>query len=100
MAFSPLWGTLPPVSYIIQEQDEPELNSVLDAARGILRPWGTTRVLTLGGLGVSFSGVSNSGSMGEHQISHYIGASLEIVSWNSSWTTSGSGVANDGKTSN
>ena len=30
------------------------------------------RVLTLGGLGVSFSGVSNSGSMGEHQISHYL----------------------------
>ena len=30
------------------------------------------RVLTLGGLGVSFSGVSNAGSMGEHQISHYI----------------------------
>ncbi len=30
------------------------------------------RVLTLCGLGVSFTGVSNHGSMGEHQISHYI----------------------------
>lgn len=30
------------------------------------------RVLTLCGLGISFTGVSNHGSMGEHQISHYI----------------------------
>jgi glycerol-1-phosphate dehydrogenase [NAD(P)+] len=30
------------------------------------------RVLTLCGFGVSFTGVSNHGSMGEHQISHYI----------------------------
>jgi glycerol-1-phosphate dehydrogenase [NAD(P)+] len=30
------------------------------------------RVLTLCGLGVSFTGITNHGSMGEHQISHYI----------------------------
>ena len=30
------------------------------------------RVLTLCGLGISFTGISNHGSMGEHQISHYI----------------------------
>ena len=30
------------------------------------------RVLVLSGLGVAFTGVSNHGSMGEHQISHYI----------------------------
>jgi glycerol-1-phosphate dehydrogenase [NAD(P)+] len=30
------------------------------------------RVLTLCGLGISFTGVSNHGSMGEHQISHYV----------------------------
>ena len=60
--------------YIIQEKDEPELNSRAGKlpmgdieATGYLH-----RVLALGGLGVSFSGVSNSGSMGEHQISHYI----------------------------
>ena len=30
------------------------------------------RVLTLCGLGVSFTGTTHPGSMGEHQISHYI----------------------------
>ncbi len=37
------------------------------AANGILQ-----RVLTLCGLGVCFTGVSNHGSMGEHSISHWI----------------------------
>ena len=60
--------------YIIQEKDEPELNSrVGNLAIGDIEATGYLyRVLTLGGLGVSFSGVSNSGSMGEHQISHYL----------------------------
>ncbi|WP_204934579.1 iron-containing alcohol dehydrogenase [Roseibium sediminis] len=31
-----------------------------------------TRALVLSGMGVNFTGVSNHGSMGEHQISHYI----------------------------
>ena len=31
-----------------------------------------TRSLVLSGLGISFTGISNHGSMGEHQISHYI----------------------------
>ena len=60
--------------YIIQEKDEPELNSrAKNLAIGDIEATGYLyRVLTLGGLGVSFSGVSNSGSMGEHQISHYL----------------------------
>jgi len=40
---------------------------VISAAMGYLY-----RVLTLCGLGISFTGVSHHGSMGEHQISHYI----------------------------
>ncbi|MCD7107926.1 sn-glycerol-1-phosphate dehydrogenase [Rhizobium sp. DKSPLA3] len=62
------------VPYIIQEEDEVELNARAAgiatgdiAANGYLH-----RVLTLCGLGVSFTGMSNHGSMGEHQISHYI----------------------------
>ncbi|TCQ08774.1 glycerol-1-phosphate dehydrogenase [NAD(P)+] [Rhizobium sp. PP-F2F-G36] len=62
------------VPYIIQEKDEEELNARAAgiaagdiAANGYLH-----RVLTLCGLGVSFTGMSNHGSMGEHQISHYI----------------------------
>ena len=60
--------------YIIQEQDEPKLNSRAgQLPKGDIEAMGYLhRVLTLGGLGVSFSGVSNAGSMGEHQISHYI----------------------------
>lgn len=60
--------------FLIQETDEAELNARAGAlgqgdrdATGYLQ-----RVLTLCGLGVSFTGVSNHGSMGEHQISHYI----------------------------
>lgn len=60
--------------YMIQEEDE----KILNRKAGLL-PEGDLpavaslhRVLTLCGLGVSFTGVSNHGSMGEHQISHYI----------------------------
>lgn len=60
--------------FLIQKKDEAELNARAAginthdlAANGYLY-----RVLTLCGLGVSFTGVSNHGSMGEHQISHYI----------------------------
>lgn len=60
--------------FLIQEADEAKLNARAAAlgqgdreATGYLQ-----RVLTLCGLGVSFTGVSNHGSMGEHQISHYI----------------------------
>lgn len=62
------------VPYTIQEADEAEMNRRAGglpkgdiAATGYLY-----RVLTLCGLGISFTGVSNHGSMGEHQISHYI----------------------------
>lgn len=60
--------------YLIQEEEE----RLLNAKAGRL-PQGDVeavaslhRVLTLCGLGVAFTGVSNHGSMGEHQISHYI----------------------------
>jgi glycerol-1-phosphate dehydrogenase [NAD(P)+] len=70
-----LWGTpFPKAPFLIQEADEAELTARAAAlgagdrdATGYLQ-----RVLTLCGLGVSFTGVSNHGSMGEHQISHYI----------------------------
>ena len=60
--------------YALQKADEAELNRRAaglprgdPAAHGYLH-----RVLTLCGLGISFTGMSNHGSMGEHQISHYI----------------------------
>ena len=60
--------------YLIEMPDEAELNN-----RAHLLPGGDIdavgylyRVLTLCGLGISFTGISNHGSMGEHQISHYI----------------------------
>lgn len=62
------------VPYLIQEKDEAELNARAAgiatgdvAANGYLH-----RVLTLCGLGVFFTGMSHHGSMGEHQVSHYI----------------------------
>lgn len=60
--------------YVIEIPDEIEL---MQRARGIsegdLEAVGYLfRVLTLCGLGISFTGISNHGSMGEHQISHYI----------------------------
>ncbi|MGL6208452.1 MAG: iron-containing alcohol dehydrogenase [Paracoccaceae bacterium] len=62
------------VPFAMQAVDEVQLN-----ARAHLIPSGDIgangylqRVLTLCGLGVSFTGMSNHGSMGEHQISHYI----------------------------
>ncbi len=66
-----LYSTVP---YVIQDADERELNARAKgiaegdiAANGYLH-----RVLTMCGLGVSFTGMSNHGSMGEHQVSHYI----------------------------
>lgn len=62
------------VPFLMQQADEAELN-----ARSGMLPKGSIaahgylhRVLTLCGLGVSYTGMSNHGSMGEHQISHYI----------------------------
>ncbi len=70
-----LLGTLyRSVPFDIQIEDEIELNK-----RAHLLPKGDIdatarlyRVLTLCGLGIGFIGMSNPGSMGEHQISHYI----------------------------
>jgi len=60
--------------YLIELPDEAELNRRAHSlprasveATGYLH-----RVLTLCGLGIAFTKVSNHGSMGEHQISHYI----------------------------
>lgn len=60
--------------FLIQEKDEALLNArAAGLADNDLEANGYLyRVLTLCGLGVSFTGVSNHGSMGEHQISHYI----------------------------
>lgn len=62
------------VPFLLQEEDEVELNARAGAlAEGDIAANGYLhRVLTLCGLGVSFTGMSNHGSMGEHQISHYI----------------------------
>ncbi len=62
------------VPYIIQDTDEHELNArAAGIASGDIEAIGYLyRVLTLCGLGIAFTGVSNHGSMGEHQISHYI----------------------------
>jgi glycerol-1-phosphate dehydrogenase [NAD(P)+] len=60
--------------FALELPDEAEL-----MARAALLPTGSIegvgylhRVLTLCGFGVSFTGMTNHGSMGEHQISHYI----------------------------
>lgn len=60
--------------YMIQDEDERILNSKADLlSKGDISAVGSLyRVLTLCGLGIAFTGVSNHGSMGEHQISHYI----------------------------
>ena len=60
--------------YLLTQADEDELNRRASGiAHGDLAAHGYLhRVLTLCGLGISFTGMSNHGSMGEHQISHYI----------------------------
>lgn len=62
------------VPYTIQAADEAALNARAGGiAGGDVEAIGYLyRVLTLCGLGIAFTGVSNHGSMGEHQISHYI----------------------------
>lgn len=60
--------------YVIEIPDEIELmQRAKGIAEGDLEAVGYLfRVLTLCGLGISFTKISNHGSMGEHQISHYI----------------------------
>lgn len=60
--------------YLIAEANDEEMNArAAGLATGDLEAVGyLTRALMLSGLGVAFTGVSNHGSMGEHQISHYI----------------------------
>ncbi|MEM9047460.1 MAG: iron-containing alcohol dehydrogenase [Pseudomonadota bacterium] len=62
------------VPYAMAARDEAEIMARAGAI-GAGAPVATgylQRNLVLSGLGVSFTGVSNHGSMGEHQISHYI----------------------------
>ena len=60
--------------YLIADRDEVETNRrAAGIGRSELGAIGyLNRSLVLSGLGVAFTGVSNHGSMGEHQISHYI----------------------------
>lgn len=60
--------------YIIEIPDEIRLmEQAKGVAEGDIEAIGMLfRVLTLCGLGITFTGVSNHGSMGEHQISHYL----------------------------
>lgn len=60
--------------YIIEIPDEVELmKRAAGIENGDVEAIGYLfRVLTLCGLGITFTNVSNHGSMGEHQISHYI----------------------------
>jgi glycerol-1-phosphate dehydrogenase [NAD(P)+] len=62
------------VPYALQAGDEAALyESAPGLARGELRAVGVLqRVLTLCSMGVCFTGVSHHGSMGEHQISHWV----------------------------
>ncbi|MBX2856212.1 MAG: iron-containing alcohol dehydrogenase [Rhodobacteraceae bacterium] len=60
--------------YLISAENDEIMNAcVADIGRGELNAVGyLVRSLTLSGLGISFTQVSNHGSMSEHQISHYI----------------------------
>lgn len=60
--------------YVIEIPDEAILMSRAEGiASGDIDAIGSLyRVLTLCGLGIGFTGISNHGSMGEHQISHYL----------------------------
>ena len=60
--------------YVIEIPDEIRLMAhAKGVADGDIEAIGTLfRVLTLCGLGIGFTGISNHGSMGEHQISHYL----------------------------
>lgn len=60
--------------YLIADADGAELDArAAGVGRGEIEAIGyLTRTLVLSGLGIGFTKVSNHGSMGEHQISHYI----------------------------
>lgn len=60
--------------FIMQAEDESRLHALAPRLpRGEIEPTASLhQVLTLCGLGVSVTGISNHGSMGEHQVSHYI----------------------------
>jgi glycerol-1-phosphate dehydrogenase [NAD(P)+] len=69
--FGTFYSTVP---YVLQKEDEAPM---LEAASGLAQHDVAAngylhRVLTLCGLGVCFTGISHHGSMGEHQVSHWI----------------------------
>lgn len=62
------------IPYLLQAGDEPDMLKTAPGiashsieANGVLH-----RVMTLCGLGVCFTGISHHGSMGEHQVSHWL----------------------------
>lgn len=69
--FGSYYSTVP---FLLEQPDERALNArAAGLPRGDIAANGYLhRVLALCGFGVSFTGTSNHGSMGEHQISHYI----------------------------
>jgi glycerol-1-phosphate dehydrogenase [NAD(P)+] len=70
-----LWGThYFDEPYEMQADNEQELNSRVEGLpRGEIEAVGyLVRALVLSGLGIGFTGTSEHGSQGEHQISHYI----------------------------
>jgi len=69
-----LGGVYTRTPFVLQGDDETEmLAHAKGVARGELEALAPLhRVLTLCGLGVSLTGTTNHGSMGEHQVSHYI----------------------------
>lgn len=70
-----LFGTFySKVPYVLQKDDEaPMLKAASGLAKHDVAANGYLhRVLTLCGLGVCFTGISHHGSMGEHQVSHWI----------------------------
>lgn len=60
--------------YLIAEANDPEMLRRVDGLpKGDVEAVGyLVRALALSGLGIGFTQVSNHGSMGEHQVSHYI----------------------------
>jgi glycerol-1-phosphate dehydrogenase [NAD(P)+] len=69
--FGTYYSSLP---YVLQDRDEQRM---LDHAAGLARHDVIAngilqRLMTLCGLGVCFTGISHHGSMGEHQISHWV----------------------------
>ena len=60
--------------YALTDPEEPEMLAMAPGLTGgdLVATGALQRVLTLCAMGVAFTGVSNHGSMGEHQVSHWL----------------------------